>query len=218
MIPFALNTMRENLTAKALLSVGVLTLVFLGAAALGYMLEWNKNAPAENTAYSATNPIPEEVYTTFAREFIRVERVLPPRALPSGISFIDQSGTVQSFETLKGTPTLINFWATWCAPCVTELPTLAALKETYPGLSVMAISLDFSLDIAGVANFLKEQGLSALDAYYDHEGAIRSSIPMKGIPTSFLLGTDGKIHYIFEGDADWTSSPARAFFDAYLLR
>jgi hypothetical protein len=40
---------------------------------------------------------------------------------------------------------------------------------------------------------------------------------MKGLPTSFLLGADGKIHYIFEGDADWASPLSKAFFDAYLL-
>lgn len=161
-------------------------------------------------------PVPEEIYTAFAGEFARAQVSTAPQFLPD-IVLDKTDGTQRKFSDFEGKPTLVNLWATWCAPCVVELPSLQKLSEYYKGrINVVAVSVDQGRDLAAISGFLEKRMLGDFAGYLDVAGGFLGKSDISGVPTSFLIGSDGLILYRFEGDADWSSETARAFFDSFL--
>lgn len=160
--------------------------------------------------------MPKAVLDEFSAEFSAVRAANEPMRLPSR-EILAPGGKPISFSSFEGKPLLINFWATWCAPCVVELPSLQKFAEHYKDrINVIAVSLDPIKKQPGVASFLEKRGISAFAGYFDESGVLGSELQLRGIPTSFLIGKNGQILYRFEGDADWTSASAREFFDRVL--
>src|SRR5437763_6625659 len=83
-----------------------------------------------------------------------------------GATFNDPDGNPTSLAEFSGKPVLVNLWATWCAPCVKELPTLDRLSEAQQNVAVVAISQD-SAPHASVVAFLKAHQITGLEAYQD---------------------------------------------------
>jgi len=106
-----------------------------------------------------------------------------------------------------GKPTLINLWATWCAPCVKELPTLDALA-TKGQLRVLTVSQD-SGDAAKVGQFLKDKGVARLEPWLDPDNDMSFHYATGTLPTSVLYDAQGREVWRFVGENDW-SSPAAA--------
>ena len=107
----------------------------------------------------------------------------------------------------KGKPVLVNLWATWCAPCVKELPTLDKLASSGT-IQVLAVSQDSGPHPSVVA-FLKSHQLGTLKPYQDDKMALSGSLgPDTVLPTSILIGADGKEVWRYVGDLDWTSPEA----------
>jgi thiol-disulfide isomerase/thioredoxin len=123
-----------------------------------------------------------------------------------------------SFQSYNGRYLLVNFWATWCAPCVVELPSLEKLQTylTDRPIDVIAVSLDHNRPLNDIHMFLQNRLIGDFAAYKDFGRTVESGIPMRGIPTTYLLHPEGYILKIFEGSADWNSPPARRFFDELL--
>ena len=109
-------------------------------------------------------------------------------------------------EWVVGKPLLLNLWATWCAPCVKELPTLDALAEQQTAVRVLALSQDMS-DQAKVSAFLAEKKLG-LEPFQDEEMAMSSALGVSILPTTVLYGADGKEIWRYTGDLDWTGAEA----------
>ena len=154
-----------------------------------------------------------EVPRDFVREFSNV--VTKRRQEPIvDVNFIDPKGETKTFNDFKGNYILVNFWATWCPPCVLELPSLEKLakKLEKDGLQVIAISLDTQKDQQGIRDFLLNRGIGDFAQYLDNLQSIQKSIYMRGIPTSVLLDPEGNILYVFEGDAKWDKPSALKFF------
>jgi thiol-disulfide isomerase/thioredoxin len=127
------------------------------------------------------------------------------------IIFRDPSGEETSLAEFAGRPVLVNLWATWCAPCVKELPTLASLAESRKDLTVLALSQDMQAQDK-VAAFLDEKKI-ALEPFHDAEMAMSSELGANILPTTILYGSDGKEIWRFTGDLDWTGEEA-----AHLLK
>ena len=107
----------------------------------------------------------------------------------------------------KGKPVLVNLWATWCAPCVKELPTLDKLASSGT-IQVLAVSQDSGPHPSVVA-FLKSHQLGTLKPYQDEKMALSGALgPDTVLPTSILIGADGKEVWRYVGDLDWTSAEA----------
>lgn len=135
-----------------------------------------------------------------------VHRNLAGTAFPAG-SFEDPNGKPVSLATFKGRPALVNLWATWCAPCVKELPTLDKLARTGT-IAVVAVSQD-TAPHASVVAFLKGHNIATLKAYQDPKMALSGALgPDTVLPTSILLDADGREVWRFVGDLDWTSPEA----------
>ena len=96
----------------------------------------------------------------------------------------------------------MNFWATWCGPCVGEMPAFEQLQETY-GEDLALVAVNSGEDEATVAGFLEENGYT-FPVVLDPEYAVSSLYPTEGIPYTVIIGTDGKVASIQlgAGDAD----------------
>lgn len=124
-------------------------------------------------------------------------------------AFVDAGGKDVTLAAFKGRPVLVNLWATWCAPCVKELPTLdqAARAAGPNGLQVIAISQD-SGPRPSVVAFLKAKGITKLEPYHDPAMAMSGALGAQVLPSSILYDAEGRELWRYVGDLDWTGAEA----------
>jgi thiol-disulfide isomerase/thioredoxin len=133
-----------------------------------------------------------------------------PKPAPS-IGFSDVAGGRHALGELKGRYVLLNMWATWCAPCVSELPALAQLKSAVPGLVVIAV--DLGRDKAPEADaFLKSHHAGTLGTFVDNEITMMRSFGVAGLPTTVLIDPSGKVIARAEGPAQWSAPESVDYF------
>ena len=126
--------------------------------------------------------------------------------------FKNPDGGDFSLAKFKGVPVLVNLWASWCAPCVKELPTLQKLEEAQAldgQLGVIAVSQDMAPQ-GSVDAFLASKKISRFAAFHDKEMALSSALGVQILPTTVLYDGEGKEVWRFIGDMDWTSAEAKA--------
>nr|WP_294848774.1 TlpA disulfide reductase family protein [uncultured Sphingomonas sp.] len=127
-------------------------------------------------------------------------------------TFKNPDGGDMSLVSFKGTPVLVNLWASWCAPCIKELPTLQKLEEEQAGngaLGVIAVSQDMAPK-GSVDAFLKEKGIARFAAYHDPDMNLSSALGVQVMPTTILYDARGMEVWRYTGDLDWTGPEARA--------
>jgi thiol-disulfide isomerase/thioredoxin len=134
-----------------------------------------------------------------------VSRAAAGTAAPD-VPFVDADGEETSLAAFRGRPVLVNLWATWCAPCVKELPTLDTLADRPGAPLVMALSQDLAAQDK-VSAFLAERNI-ALDAWHDREMAFSTALGIRIFPTTILYGSDGKEIWRYTGDLDWAGAQA----------
>jgi thiol-disulfide isomerase/thioredoxin len=132
--------------------------------------------------------------------------------------FKTREGADARFADFRGKVVVINLWAMWCAPCRTEMPTLARLDEAYPDseLMVLPINVDATPDgLTDARSFIDVH--EPLPLYSDMKFQLPFELPGEGkMPQTVLLDRQGRIRASFSGEADWASPEARALVDALL--
>jgi len=124
--------------------------------------------------------------------------------------FDDPDGETVTLESFQGKPALVNFWATWCAPCVKEMPTLDRLAAKSGGkLQVIAVSQDTG-GPEKVDEFFSKAKLKALEPYMDSKLALMGEMRVDVLPTTVLLDSKGREVWRVVGEEDWTSPRAAA--------
>jgi thiol-disulfide isomerase/thioredoxin len=128
-------------------------------------------------------------------------------------TFADPAGRTITLASFRGKPVLLNLWATWCGPCVKELPTLDALAAR-EGAKLAVVTLSQDMDAAKAKAFLAGRGLPHLGAYTDPRMQWLPAVTAN-LPTSILYGADGKERWRVLGDRDWTdAASAKAIAEA----
>jgi thiol-disulfide isomerase/thioredoxin len=168
--------------------------------------------------FAAVSKPADSGYARFAKgELAELVTTRDPPAQPLN-RFTNAAGTELSLADFRGKVTLVNLWATWCAPCIEEMPTLAALQESYSKdrFTVVAISVDRK-DMADRAQKdLKKLAGDTLAFYNDPSSAIAYEMKARGMPTTVLYARDGREIARYAGAANWSSPEARALIDAAL--
>jgi thiol-disulfide isomerase/thioredoxin len=132
-----------------------------------------------------------------------IDRSHKGSALPV-LTVKDPAGRTLALNELKG-PVLINLWATWCAPCVTELPQLERLAADRAGrLRVVTVSQDLG-EPAKVAEFLKGKGAAHLEPWIDPKGDLPFQYGGGTLPTTIYFDASGREVWRYVGGHDWTS-------------
>ena len=123
-------------------------------------------------------------------------------------SFEDPDGEPASLADFRGRPVLVNLWATWCAPCVAEMPTLDALAAREgERLQVLTVSQD--LDGRGkVEAFFRKQGYRDLQTWLDPQMALMGTLKVDTLPTTILYDAQGRELWRVTGMEDWQSGRA----------
>ena len=98
---------------------------------------------------------------------------------------------------------ILNFWASWCAPCIKEMKSLNNLKKKTTKIKVMTVSQD--LDINDAVNFFKKNNYKSLEKYYDYDKAISKNFSLRGLPTTFIFNKELKAFAKVEGIIEWDS-------------
>ena len=144
----------------------------------------------------------------------RFKPMRPPMPLPD-FEFLDVNDQPLRLADFSGQARLINLWATWCAPCVKEMPSLDRLQEAMPRdkFIVLPISVD-GPSRTKVVPFYKERKLLDLHIYFDKDRKAMSVLSVSVLPTSILVDPAGRELGRLEGDADWDTLDGLALMRA----
>lgn len=134
----------------------------------------------------------------------------PPRPL-NEIDIRDNQGNPAGIATWKGKPALVNLWASWCLPCVAELPALDRLKPMIEpeGMRVIALCLDRS-GAVGAVNTFARLGIKNLDVHVDHQRQAGEAFGAAVLPTTLLLDSEAREVARFVGGAAWDGAESLA--------
>lgn len=147
-------------------------------------------------------------------------RLETPAETPMAPAYVfkTREGADATFAQFRGKVVVVNLWAMWCAPCRTEMPSLARLAEAYAGrdLVVLPINVDATTDgLADARSFIDVH--EPLPLYSDMKFQLPFELPGEGkMPQTVILDRKGRIRASFSGEADWASPEARALMDALL--
>ena len=149
----------------------------------------------------------------FAGNFILFD---PPVPAPQQ-GFTDLAGAPTSLGSFEGQVLLVNFWATWCAPCIREMPELDELHAELSGegLKVMALSNDRA-GARVVEPFVAELGLPHLPIFLDPKGEVAQAFDVRSLPATFLIDRDGRVVGGMTGIAPWAGPEAKKLIRYYL--
>ena len=179
------------------------------AAVLAMLLLIGGQASA--AAESSREPPPLE--GVFAEDFTLLESPVP--APTEGFS--DIAGAATDLSGFKGRVVLVNFWATWCAPCKYEMPSLARLQAQLEdrGFKIVALSIDRG-GAKVVQPFMQSLELGSLEAFLDPKGKVAQAFAVTGLPSTYLIDSAGCLIGGMQGPAEWDSPEAVALIEHYL--
>ncbi len=129
----------------------------------------------------------------------------------------DAAGAETSLAALRGEVLVVNLWATWCAPCMEEMPTLGALQRRYAGrLRVIPVSVDSEADKERARRELARLGQASLPFFIDISRGVLFDLEAAGMPTTIIYDSEGRERARLAGGADWGGEDAAALMDAVL--
>ena len=156
-------------------------------------------APAEMTAVFSEAGLPFYLNKVTPREF----------------SLQTLTGETLSLSGLQGKVVFLNFWATWCGPCVIEMPSMEAIYKRYREKGLEILAVNFGESQAEVQAFMNNHGLS-FPALLDEDGRTGGSYGIQAIPTSFLIDRDGNVVSRLVGSIDWDTPEIHAVIESLL--
>jgi thiol-disulfide isomerase/thioredoxin len=192
----------------ALIVLGVLCL----AAFLGIHYWPGGAARRDGSAPPVSTPEPGSAQEAALGQFTVLD---PPRPAPD-LTFSARDGSPARLADFRGRAVLVNLWATWCAPCIREMPSLDRLQAKLGDrLTIIALSEDRG-GAHVVDPFLAKLQLRHLAIYLDTGAAAQGAFELRGLPTSVLVDAEGRIRARLEGAAPWDAPEMVARLEPYL--
>jgi len=131
------------------------------------------------------------------------------------VGFVDAAGRPHHLSEFKGKVVVMNLWATWCAPCQKEMPTLAALQKSFgkAPIQIAPVSIDSKAAVDKAKAFMAAN--QPLPFFHDDDGALSPALKpsVEGYPTSFIYDRQGHLYGVVQGEADWSSPKTRALLE-----
>ncbi len=176
------------------LQLGILLMIVVGAVTF-YLLSRSPES------IELTTPVPSTESVASASSGFPIHD--EPKPLPA-LAFIDGNRQKRTLASFEGKLVLLNIWATWCAPCREEMPTLDRLQAMLGSTSfeVVALSID-NAEVSLIEDFYAELGLEALADYVDPAGSAMTALNVVGIPATLLLSPQGDEIGRMLGPAEW---------------
>ena len=131
--------------------------------------------------------------------------------VPFELSAMD--GTTRTLDDYAGSYVLLNFWATWCAPCRIEMPALERLHQELAGRGLRVVGVDIGEETGDVRRFVEETGIT-FEIVIDHDLSTGRVYAARSLPMTYILDPEGTIVARAIGVRDWDSEPMRDMFAA----
>lgn len=158
--------------------------------------------------------VPKSGLDQYGVKSLRKLAVLPSPPAQPNMAFSTPDGEAVKLSDYKGKVILLNVWATWCPPCIAEMPTLEALQSQRSGddFEVVTVSIDRTIEEAAI--WFERNGIEKLPVLHDGTYALPQKLEVRGLPVSVIYDRQGREIARVPGEADWTSPEALALVDA----
>lgn len=137
-----------------------------------------------------------------------------PVDLPEAV-FLDEADAERPLADWRGKWVVLNFWATWCAPCREEMPMLDNLQAAMPELAVLPVATGRNA-VEGIERFYAEAGVKSLPILRDPKSDLARSVGVMALPVTLILNPQGQEVARLIGDAHWDSDSAKAILAALI--
>lgn len=127
----------------------------------------------------------------------------------------DADGVAHALANWEGQWVVLNFWATWCAPCRKEMPSLAALQVSLPQIAVLPVATGRN-SVASIEAFYADTAVTNLPVLLDPKSELARGMAVLGLPVTVIINPDGMEVARLIGDADWNSAHAHAVLKAMM--
>jgi thiol-disulfide isomerase/thioredoxin len=139
----------------------------------------------------------------------------PPQPAPE-VSFTDLSGNGVAIADFKRKLVLLNLWATWCQPCLKEMPSLVKLQQKSEDKLIVAAVSEDRQGREVVEPFVAKHGFDKLKVYLDPKSAVGHAFSVRGLPTTLVIDPGGKVVGRVEGAAEWDSDKMAKVLQPFL--
>ena len=136
-------------------------------------------------------------------------KALPPNTAPPPLALPDLQGREHTLADYRGKVVLVNFWASWCPPCVREMPSMQRLNAALKGRPFVIVTVNMDETREEITAFLHKLKIREFVVLMDRGGKVLQRWKVHVFPTSFVLDAKGKLRYAFAGAPEWDEGKVR---------
>jgi len=126
-------------------------------------------------------------------------------------------GSTQRLEDFRGRVVLVNFWATWCAPCREEMPSIETLRRSLDARRFAVVAVNVGEGPRAAAGFAEKMGLGGFNVLLDRDTKTSRAWGARVLPATFIVDPDGKVRYSHYGAIDWSGAEVRKAIAALVV-
>jgi thiol-disulfide isomerase/thioredoxin len=160
------------------------------------------------------NPAAADVKALLDGDMKKLMLLEEPVPVPKAV-LLDAEDGEHALSDYKGKWVVLNFWATWCAPCRREMPSLERLQAAMPEIAVVPVATGRNA-VEGIRRFFGEAGVKTLPILRDPQSELARAMHVMGLPVTVIINPEGEEVARLIGDAEWDSDSAKAVLGALM--